>query len=230
MISTCVSPTTVSESKEEHGIRITLRSLRAQNDGAEIQLQFTLENGTQCEQKTILLTTEQYTELKPRRGEISEELYESLEAAGELCRAIRSGESLLSYGANSTSMLTLKLMRKGYSRETATAAAQKLLSMGLIDEVRDACREVDRALAKLWGRKRIRDRLYSRGFSSQTVREAEERLSDVDFADRCATLIRKHYATIPDEADELRRMMALLSRYGYSVSEIRAAITACRGG
>ena len=210
-------------------LRITVRALRAQHDGAEVQVQILIEDGTHCEQKSILLTMEQYTELKPRRGLISEEAYEALEAAGELCRAIRSGEGLLSFGSNSVGMLTMKLSKKGYSREVAARAAKHLLERGLIDEEKDAVREVERACCKLWGKKRIRAHLWSRGFGDAALASADRFLEEVDFEALCRALIQKHYGDVPSDADEYKRMMAFLSRYGYSVSEIRAAVSELRG-
>jgi hypothetical protein len=37
-------------------------------------------------------------------------------------------------------------------------------------------------------------------------------------------MIQKHYGEIPTDRDELRRMFASLSRYGYSINEIREAV------
>jgi len=227
-ISTYASPMTENNTQATDALRITVRALRAQHDGAEVQVQLLLESGAHCEQKSLLLTMEQYTALKPRRGVISQEEYERIEAAGELCRAIRSGESLLSFGANSFRTLAMKLTKKGYSREVATAAAEQLLSRGLIDEEKDAQREVERSLRKLWGEKRIRAHLWSRGFGAEAVESALSLLGEVDFAGQCRALIEKHYGDVPRDADEYRRMMGFLSRYGYSVSEIRAAIGALR--
>lgn len=229
MISTCVSPM-IDHSTQTDGPRITVRTLRAQHDGAEVQLQVLIEDGAHCEQKSILLTTEQYTELKPRRGEISREAYEALEAAGELCRAIRSGESLLSFGANSVGMLVVKLSKKGYSRDIAAKAAKQLLERGLINEEADVTREVERSLSKLWGKKRIRAHLWSRGFGDAALCSADRFLEKVDFVAACRQLIQKHYGEVPCDADEYRRMLSFLSRYGYSVGEIRAAVSVLKKG
>ena len=209
-------------------LTITVRSLRAQHDGAEVQLQVLLENGEHREQKNLLLTMEQYCTLRPTKGQISEEQYERLEAASELCRALRSGESLLSYGSNSVQMLTRKLMQRGYSRENATAAAELLAARGLIDETRDLRREVEKCLRKLWGQKRISAHLWSRGFAPDALSTLPEVLEDVDFSENCAMLIQKHYGELPEEADDQKRMMAFLSRYGYSLGEIRDAMKKIR--
>lgn len=203
---------------------ITIRALRAQHEGAEMLVQLLLENGEHQEQKSLVITTEQYCDFNLTRGPISEETYEKIEEAAELCRALRSGESLLSYGANSVQALTRKLIGKGYNREVAAQAAERLADYGLIDEERDMQREVEKCLRKLWGSKRISAHLWSKGYAAETMQVLPSLLADVDFSQNCAALIKKHYGSVPSDADEHRRMIASLSRYGYSIGEIREAI------
>ena len=205
-------------------LTITIRALRAQHEGAEMLVQLLLENGEHQEQKSLVITTEQYCEFNLMRGPISEETYEKIEEAAELCRALRSGESLLSYGANSVQALTRKLVGKGYNREVAATAAERLAGYGLIDEERDMKREVEKCLRKLWGSKRISAHLWSKGYAAETMRGLSDLLVDTDFSENCAALIKKHYGEVPTDADEHRRMIASLSRYGYSIGEIREAI------
>ena len=204
-------------------LTLTIRSLHAQNDGAEIAVRVLLESGEHREERCLTLTTEQYCELKPMRGEIDEESYEALEAASQLCQAIRCGENLLSYGANSVQMLTQKLTQRGFLRETAAQAAQKLQQMGLIDEENDLRGELDKCLRKLWGSKRIWAHLWNRGFGSEAMNMLPTLLEEIDFPENCARLVRKHYTEIPTEREERRKLIASLGRYGYSLPEIREA-------
>ena len=203
---------------------ITIRSLHAQNEGSEIVVRLLLEHGEHREERRLLITTEQYYELKLSRGVITEEMFDRIEEASVLCNAIRSGEHLLSYGANSVQMLSQKLMRRGFSRNVALSAAQRLQEMGLIDEQNDLRREMEKCLRKLWGAKRIGAHLWSRGFAADAMAELPTLLEEVDFVSNCAALIGKHYVGIPTDPDERRHMIASLSRYGYSIGEIRAAI------
>lgn len=209
-------------------LTITIRALRAQHEGAEMLVQLLLENGEHQEQKSLVITTEQYCEFNLTRGPINEETYEKIEEAAELCRALRSGESLLSYGANSVQALTRKLVGKGYKREVAAAAAERLAGYGLIDEERDMKREVEKCLRKLWGSKRISAHLWNKGYAPETMQGLSELLDDIDFSQHCAVLIQKHYGEVPTDVDEHRRMIASLSRYGYSIGEIREAIRLLR--
>ena len=207
-----------------NSFKITIRHLRAQNNGAEIAVGVLLENGEHCEQKNMIVTTEQYSEWKLCRGEISEETYELLEDATLLCKALRSGEHLLAYGANTKQMLARKLTQKGYSREISERAADRLCEMGLLNEENDLRREVEKCLRKLWGEKRIVSHLWSRGFSTDTMEALPVLLEEVDFVANCKALINKHYGGVPSDVSEQRRMIAGLSRYGYALSEIKTAL------
>ena len=209
-------------------LTITIRALRAQHEGAEMLVQLLLENGEHQEQKSLVITTEQYYEFNLTKGIIDEETYERIEEAAELCRALRSGENLLSYGSNSVQALTRKLVGKGYTRDVAAQAAERLADCGLIDEERDMQREIEKCLRKLWGAKRISAHLWSKGYAHQTMQGLSELLVAVDFPQNCAALIKKHYGEVPTDADEHRRMIASLSRYGYSIGEIREAIRRLR--
>ncbi len=203
---------------------VTVLRMMSQNAGSEVSLRIALENGEHREQKSLLITMEQYCELKPQKGQISEEMYDRLELASEFCHALRTGENLLSYGPNSQKTLTRKLMQRGFSREVSNSASEKLCEMGLIDECADVRREVEKCLKKLWGAKRISAHLWSKGFSPEAIATMPDLIADVDFSKNCAKLIVKHYGGVPSDGDELRRMTAGLSRYGYSLGEIKAGM------
>lgn len=229
-ISTCASRTMRSEAHHVFGsagqVTYTVCALRAQADGAEISVQLCAECEGERETASLVITADQYLTLKPSRGVISEEAYEQLREASELCSAIRAGESLLSFRSNSVQMLTHKLTERGYARATAAAAAKVLAERGMIDEAADLRREVERSLAKLWGPKRIQAHLWSRGFGKEALDLLPGILERIDFVKVCAALIRKHYVHLPEDANERRRMIAFLSRYGYSIGVIREALSA----
>ena len=205
-------------------MKITVRALYAQHEGSLITVCVVLESGERREERRLPIMTEQYCEIKPKKGEITEEMYDRIEAASALCQAVRHGEYLLSFGANTRQMLVQKLQKKGYTRDVATQAAERLAEMGLIDEKRDLSREIEKCLRKLWGSKRIAAHLWSRGFDSETMAMLPSALEEIDFVSNCAALIRKHYGALPEDTDGQRRMIASLGRYGYSLSEIREAL------
>lgn len=231
-ISTCAFRTMRSE--EVHvfggldGVTYTVCGLRAQHDGSEMMVRVAAESPAGRETKTLVLRTEQYLTIRPEVGAISEETYERLEEAAELCAAVRAGEALLSYGSNTVAALAKKLTQRGYSRAVALAAGESLAARGLINEQSDLRREVERSLSKLWGPKRIKAHLWSRGFDAEALEALPDILAEIDFVAVCAALIQKHYVQIPEEEAERRRMISFLSRYGYSIGEIREALAALR--
>ncbi|MBQ9805935.1 MAG: RecX family transcriptional regulator [Clostridia bacterium] len=213
-----------SEQQFCNGLSITLRSITSQNNGSEVALRILIECDEHREERRLILSMDQYLEQKPTKGELTEEAFEALEAAAELCRAIRAGEHLLAYGGNTVQMLMQKLIRRGFSRAVAMQAAEELQRMGVINERRDMERELEKCLHKLWGAKRINAQMWARGFGVDAMAELPSLLESIDFVPRCAALIRKHYGEVPADGDEQRRMIAWLARYGYSLQEIRAAM------
>ena len=115
-------------------LKLYVRSIQARNNGAQIAVSVSVESGEHCENRCFLLTAGQYCELNVKKGELTEEAFDRLESASRFCQAVRCGENLLSYGANSVHTLMQKIMRHGYTKEEASSAADYLESIGLIDE------------------------------------------------------------------------------------------------
>lgn len=210
--------------KETAGVRITVTGLRARRNGSEVMVGVLLENGEHREREDLPLTMEQYLAIKPERGEIDGETYERICEASRFCGALHAGESLLAYGSNSKQALARKIMQRGFEREIAAAAAEKLEEMGLIDEEGDLCREVEKCVKKLWGERRIAAYLRTRGFSEETLQGLPDALAAVDFPANCAKLIQKHYGGVPTDPAEKQKMIAGLARYGYSIAQIKEAV------
>ena len=207
---------------------ITVRDIREQSGGDAVAISVLLAAGTRSERRTLVISVSDYAVLKPRKGTVTEEEFEALEAAARLFAAMRCGEKLLAYGANTRLMLVRKIMRHGYSREESETAADRLSGFGLIDEEGDLQREVEKCLRKLWGEGRIRNHLYARGFSREAMETLPEVLSEVDFPENCRRLIEKQYGALPQSGDEERRMIACLYRYGYRMDDIRTAVRMLR--
>ena len=204
-------------------LEISVSSIRTRNEGAEMEVTVVMGNGTVRDVRKLVILTEQYCELNPKKGPISEEQFEALETASRLCGALQSGQSALSYGSASVLHLACKIMKKGYSKEEATAAAERLQALGLINENSNLEAEVNKCLRKLWGARRIQSHLWTKGFSKKTLESLPLLLEDVDFPANCAALISKHHASLPADPDAQKKLFASLVRYGYSAQEIRQA-------
>lgn len=207
---------------------IRILSFTAQNSGAEIAVKIEISDGEHREVRRLVIMTEQYADMRLSRGEIDSETFDKIESAAELCRALRRGNEILGYGANSERRLSFKLRQKGFSAESAEEAARILSEKGFINESDDAAREAERCVSKFWGKRRITAQLYSKGYDGETVRYALALLDEVDFADNCQKLILKKYRTLPTDTAGLQKLTAALMRYGYSLSEIKEAINSIR--
>ena len=98
--------------------------------------------------------------------------------------------------------------------------------MGLISDSDTACREAERALKKLWGRRRIEAELYKKGYGADSVREALRYVDRVgaDYVANCKRLIKQKLRTSNPSPDEMKKLYAALVRYGYTSAEIREAM------
>ena len=209
--------------------RLYIRSIRALGNGERMEIAVSLECGDNREDRRFPLTAGQYFELNLQKGEISEETFDAIERASRLTGAIRQGENLLSYGANSALTLTRKIMRHGYTQAEASDAVAHLQARGLIDEWADLSREVEKCLRKHWGAERIRGHLWSRGYDREVMERLPELLDDIDFPDHCAALLRKQYGGLPESREERNRVTAALYRYGYRLDEIKEAFKRLQG-
>lgn len=176
----------------------------------------------------ICLLVEQYAELRSEGiclecGDISEEHAARLTDAGALCEAIRRGMAALQYGDRSARRLIHSLTAKGVTRERAEAAVAYLIRKGYIREEDAARHRAGCDLRKGWGPRRIREDLRAQGLESEAVEAAMEELSEVDFRENCARVIRKKYGKLPTDRGERQKMTAALIRLGYDSEHIRGA-------
>ncbi len=208
-------------------MRITVNSLKAIDSGNLISITAELCDGKHVDRRELIILASQYSGMRITKGEIDAERFDEIAHASKVCSAYRKGLFLLGYGACSEKSLNYKLKTRGFDSDVSAEAVKMLSQGGYINEACDAERETEKCLAKLWGRKRIISHLYSKGFTTETIRNAIESLEDVDFAENCEKLISRDYKTqlvlaISDKA-AYSKLCASLSRMGYSFSEIKEA-------
>ena len=206
-------------------MKIEVISVSAVSEGAEMLISVFISDGDgRSEKRKFLIFTEQYLELGIRKGRIiDEETFDKLEELSKKCRAIRKGSDLLSYSASSKVRLAHRLRSKGIDKESAENAAEHLEKIGLINEEADVERQVTSCLKKLWGKKRIYRELCAKGYSGDIVGENISFVDEETLVQNCATLIKKKYRVIPDEPNEVKKIIASLVRFGYTFSEIKEA-------
>lgn len=176
------------------------------------------------ENRQLSILTDRYTEIRPMKGVIDEELFGVLEDAAAFTEAVRMGSRMLAFGAQTKHALEMRLHQKGAKREVAREAVAYLTERGYIVEEADAVREAERNVRKLRGRNRIRSILYEKGYDGDAIAAADAYMDGVDFVDVCRVLIRKRYAALAADPAQHKRMAATLMRNGFTMREIRAAM------
>ena len=206
-------------------MQIEICSLSAAGED-EIAVSIEMRAADRSEKRRLVIPSEIYIELGLAKGECSRELYDTLEREAEIYTAYRRGLAILGYGACSKRMLTSKLISKGIDRSIAGIAVEKIESRGYIAEDASARREAERCAAKLWGESRIRAHLNSKGYGKDAVDDAMFSLEDagVDFVENCVRLVESKCKCIPTDKLAMQKLIASISRYGYSLSEVKNAI------
>lgn len=209
-----------SESRE-YGIRIiSLNNLGSEKTAVKVAV----SNQSGREELEFAIMPEHLDILELQIGEVSEELLSQIEYYSEVAKAYSSACTSFAYTPSSLRALNQKLLQKGFSRGVCDDAISCVKSRGFVNENDIAVRRAQICVGKLWGRSRIIMKLREEGFCDSALCDAEEYLSEIDFAANCAALISKRLGDVPIDTHERDRMYASLSRMGYSVSDIRKAV------
>ena len=204
---------------------IKIKSVRSVENEPLVAVSVELCHGERRECKRLVVPIDFCRENGISRGISDENTYIALCDAAKLCEAVRRGESILAFSQNSKSALKSKLIRRGIEKDTAEKAVEALAEKGFIDDRENALAEAERSVKKLWGAKRIMNHLAQKGYRGAALENARAYLEDVDFISGCCALINKKYpGALSDERSEKDRAVAGLIRYGYSFSQVRAAI------
>ena len=133
-------------------------------------------------------------------------------------KAVRTALNILDYADNTEKKLREKLARKGHAPEAVDFAVEHVKRIGALDDARYMRRLAELlATVKLYGRRRIVNELYVKGFKRSDILSLD--LSEVDFGVLCAERIRRTTARYP----EWEKMYASLIRYGFTPQDIREA-------
>lgn len=131
--------------------------------------------------------------------------------------AVEAGVRILSYAPNTTKRLCDKLLKRGYTRETAAAAAKILIEKGLLDDRRELDGAVYCAAKKLLGPKRIPAELMRFGFEKELISEVNYEKLGIDFIENCRRLLQKRGGIVD------LKTKAFLRSKGFTDDIIRAA-------
>ena len=210
-------------------MNIRIISICSRSGGEETEVTFEIKSpsGEHCSKQSFIISSSSYLTLGLEIGASDTEQYDVVSREADVWSATKKALFLLGYGACSEKALRMKLISKGFDKEIAAEAVSSLSLRGLIREGDDATRVAEKMLAKLWGKKRIISGLYEKGYSAEAVSAAINALEDsgVDFVENCRKLIDARYSLDPSDRQSVSKVFSSLSRYGYSASEIKQAMS-----
>lgn len=160
----------------------------------------------------------------PEKGEIDEDELAELESSVMQRRAFNKALDILAQREHCHREVITKLMQRGYSREVAEEATDRLSEYGYLDDERFArlyAKELKEK--KKYGKARIKQELFRKGIDrdiidtvlSETDENSEEEIKEL--------LLKKYPAFSSDEKIRNRAINALI-RYGYPIGEIKKAM------
>ena len=165
--------------------------------------------------------------MPPSVGEfLGAEKFEALEFAESCSNAAIRAVNFLAYGDNTAKKLSDKLRQKGFSREAAAEAVRFCVEKRYIDE-EDQLRRLMELLCekKKYGLRRIRQEVYNKGFSEDTVKAVfEECASSLDFDAAVEDRVRRLGADAFSTPEKKKKHVSSLLRYGFSMDEINRAL------
>ncbi len=205
--------------------RARVLRVRAADGGARLCITLELSDAEGAWHETLTVFASRLSRA-PQIGEIEKEELSQLRREAALCEALAMGLRSLGAGGGSEEHLARKLRARGVAPQTAKEATRELAQRGYLDEEAAAVREVERALSKLRGNRRILAELRTKGYGEDAMNAARERLSGEDSVARCRRLLQKKRRTVRENEENADKLIASLMRYGYTVSEIRAALRA----
>ncbi|MBQ7298712.1 MAG: regulatory protein RecX [Clostridia bacterium] len=156
------------------------------------------------------------------------EKFEALEFAEECSGAAIKAVSFLAFGDNTSKKLSEKLRQKGFSREAAAEAVRFCVEKHYINE-EDHLRRLMEQLCerKKYGLRRIRQEVYNKGFSEETVNAVfEDCAAELDFDAAATERVKKLGADAFSTPEKKKKQVSSLLRYGFSMDEINRALKA----
>ena len=145
-------------------------------------------------------------------------------------KCIASAMNILVYASNTERRLREKLLRKGYSPEDVDTAVDYCKGKGYVNDLSQLSYTAQvMSGSKLYGKRRLVVELYKKGFRREDIAQLDYDELEIDFAANCAALLcrtaklytaEEKRAFVPD-----RRIMGAMVRYGYSVSEVKDAVS-----
>ncbi|MEG2117910.1 MAG: RecX family transcriptional regulator [Clostridia bacterium] len=140
-------------------------------------------------------------------------------------KCLKKSFTYLSYGDLSFKKLKEKL-RKNFEKEVIETVAAILTEKGYVNDDEIAQRYAESFLnSKLFGASRIKNELYKRGFSTESINNALDEIDSDIYERNIFEIIDKKFGTVLDgDVSQKAKITAYLRRMGYSYGEVSNAI------
>ena len=174
----------------------------------------------------MLVSEEQYARFDIKEGDkIDDKHFLKIREEMIFDNARRQAFTILSYGENNKKTLVQKLIQKGFNREVSENIALYMEHRGYIDEKKQIKLLCQNYLKKKYGKLKIINELVAHGYQREDVQEfVKKNLEKVNFAENCAYIIENKFMPLSGNADDVKKMMGTLLRYGYNIGEIKDGI------
>ena len=138
-------------------------------------------------------------------------------------RAHEKALYLLEHRAHSKKELAAKIARTEFDREAASAAADRMEELGLIDDEQYARRFAQELFERRgFGARRVQQELGRKGIDSEIISAVLEEFSPEtdETVEKIREIVERKYAAAWEDEKVRRRAVAALQRYGYKMDDI----------
>jgi len=179
-----------------------------------------------CAGTSFLITQSDLELLDISEGDdIDEEKFEQLCEAKTRLACIKKALNHLSYGDMSAKKLGDKLCAK-FDKNVVSDVIELLKKRKYLNDTELSARFAESFYSyKLWGPLRIKNDLFSRGFSKEDIEQACAFLDDIDHRENIEKIIRKKFGNDNEKIiTQRQKVFAFLYRRGYAYSDITDVI------
>lgn len=155
---------------------------------------------------------------------VDEKKLKELVFESEKRSAFSKASDLLSRQMYSEKDLISKLIKKGYSKEVAKAAASQLSEYKYISDEEYAKLYVESKPLK--SKREIKNKLMQKGVSREDIEQATSAISQEDEEKRAFSLAKKYVGNKEIDENALRKLYAFLYRKGFTQESIQKVIRA----
>lgn len=158
------------------------------------------------------------------KSEIDEDGFIELESSIMRRRAFNKAAYLLSSREHSRREIITKLIQRGYNKETAEEAADRLEEYGYLSDERFArLYAAELKERKKLGKIRIKQELLRKGIDRDIIENVLSETEE-DAETEIAELLRKKYPRFSQDERMKNRAINALIRYGYRIYDIKNAM------